>query len=347
MTPLYPLLFADNFHAIVWGGNRLKPMKNLPADNEPVGESWEISAVEGSRSVVKNGPLKGRDLASLTEEYGALMLGEAVQEKYGNVFPLLIKFIDAAQDLSIQVHPDDDLARTRHSKFGKTEMWYIMKAEPGAKLYAGFKSPISKYEYEKRIEDGSICEVLQAHDVQAGDVFYIPAGRVHAICGGILLAEIQQSSDVTYRIFDYNRMGLDGKPRQLHTEWAKDALDYQVYPDYRTHYVHQINKPVPIIMSKYFVVKLLEVNRAFHRKLYKYDSFIIYMCLEGNCTIRIRSARGFGDQMPDAELQEVRLTEGNSCLIPAGVADFDVSPHNDNGITRLLEAYIDNKNFGE
>ncbi len=345
MLPLYPLLFEDNFHTVIWGGNRLKPMKQLPADDEPIGESWEVSAVPGSLSTVKNGPLQGRNLAELTEEYGSLMLGKAVQKKYGNVFPLLIKFIDAARDLSIQVHPDDRLSKERHGKFGKTEMWYVMKAEPGARLYAGFKERISQYEYQKRIEDGSICDVLEAHEVHAGDVFYIPAGRIHAICGGILLAEVQQSSDVTYRIFDYNRLGLDGKPRQLHTEWAKDALDYRVYPDYRTHYEHRINKPVPIIMSEFFVVKLLEVNRAFHRKLYKYDSFIIYMCLEGHCTIRIQSAKGFDDEMPAPECRIVTLTEGNSCLIPAGVADFYVSPHNENGITRLLEAYIDNKNF--
>lgn len=344
MQPLYPLLFENNFHSVIWGGHRLKPMKHLAADNDPVGESWEISAVESSKSIVRNGPLAGVDLASLTKDYGALLLGNAVFKKYGSQFPILIKFIDAERDLSIQVHPNDTLARARHNKFGKTEMWYIMKAEPGAKLYAGFKEPISKYEYGKRIEDFSICDVLQEHEVHAGDVFYIPAGRVHAICGGILLAEIQQSSDVTYRIFDYNRPGLDGRPRELHTEWAKDALDYQVYPDYRTHYEHRINKPVPIVVNEFFVVKLLEVNRAFHRKLYKYDSFIVYMCLEGNCTIRINSTRGFGENA-EPPIRTITLTEGNSCLIPAGVADFHVTPHNDNGITRLLEAYIDNKNF--
>lgn len=346
MKILYPLLFEDNFHTIVWGGNRLKPMKNQPADNEPIGESWEVSAVEGSRSVVKNGPLAGKDLAELTREYGELMLGNAVATRYGDQFPMLVKFIDAAKDLSIQVHPNDELARQRHNCFGKTEMWYVMKAEPGAYLYSGFNQAITKYEYQKRIEDGSICEVLEKHEVKAGDVFFIPAGRVHAICGGILLAEIQQSSNITYRIFDYNRAGLDGKPRQLHTEWAKDALDYSVEEDYRTHYEHRINKPVPIVVNEFFVVKLLEVNRAFHRKLYKYDSFVIYMCLEGTCTIRISSTQGFGkNAMPAEEDRVVTLTEGNSCLIPASVADFYVEPHNPNGITRLLEAYIDNKNF--
>ncbi len=346
MLPLYPLLFENNFHVLVWGGNSLKPLKGLPADTEPVGESWEVSAVPSSTSVVSNGPLAGRNLAELTREYGPLMLGKEVAKKYGDKFPLLIKFIDASSDLSIQVHPDDALAGERHNCFGKTEMWYVMKAAPGACLYSGLNQPISKYEYTKRVEDGSICEVLQRHEVKEGDVFYIPAGRIHAICGGLMIAEIQQSSDITYRIFDYNRPGLDGKPRQLHTEEAKDAIDYKVYEDYRTHYERRLNKPVPLMVTPFFVVKLMETNRAFHRKLYKYDSFIAYMCLEGDCTIRINSTRGFGDGvMPAPEDTVVRLTEGNSCLIPAGVADLYITPNNSAGVTKLLETYIDNKNY--
>jgi mannose-6-phosphate isomerase len=346
MTPLYPLLFDNNFHTIVWGGHSLNPLKVLPQDCETIGESWEVSAVPSSMSVVKNGPLAGRNLAELTSEYGELMLGKAVAAKYGDKFPILIKYIDAAKDLSIQVHPDDALAKARHNCFGKTEMWYIMKAEPGASLYSGFKQHISKDEYAKRIADGTICDVLQKHEVKSGDVFFIPAGRVHAICGGIMVAEIQQSSNITYRIFDYNRMGLDGKPRQLHTEEAVDAIDYSVHDDYRTHYERKINKPVPLVETSFFIVKLLEVDRSFHRKLYKYDSFIAYMCLEGDCTIRIKSTQGFGSGvMPAEEDTIVRLTEGNSCLIPASVADLYVEPNNSAGTTKLLETYIDNKNY--
>jgi mannose-6-phosphate isomerase len=345
-TPLYPLLFENNFHTIVWGGNSLKPLKGLPKDNDTIGESWEVSAVPSSKSVVKNGPLAGHDLEELTAEYGELLLGKAVMEKYGKKFPILIKFIDAAKDLSIQVHPDDALAKERHNCFGKTEMWYVMKAEPGACLYSGLNQHISKYEYGKRIEDGSICDVLQKHEVKAGDVFFIPAGRIHAICGGLMVAEIQQSSDITYRIFDYNRMGLDGKPRQLHTEEAVDAIDYTVYDDYRTSYERKINKPVPLVVTPFFVVKLLEVDRSFHRKLYKYDSFIAYMCLQGDCTIRIKSTQGFGNGvMPAEEDTIVRLTEGNSCLITASVADLYIAPNNSAGVTKLLETYIYNKNY--
>ena len=309
-------------------------MKGLMADTEPIGESWEISAVPSSKSVVKNGALAGKTLNELVEEFKEEFVGKCVYERYGNNFPLLIKYIDAAKDLSVQVHPDNKMAMAHHNSLGKSELWYIMKAEPNAKIYVGFKSPISQYEYAKRIEDGSICEVLQEHYVKPGDVFYIPAGRVHAICGGIMLAEIQQSSDLTYRIFDYNRPGLDGNPRELHTELAKQALDYSVYPNYNVEYNSVINKPIPLEVNEIFSIKLLQVNRAFHRKLYKYDSFVIYMCLEGNATITLRDSK-----------ESITLTEGNSCLIPAGVADFDVAPNNSTGITKLLEVYIDNKNF--
>ena len=223
---LYPLLFRNNFFSKIWGGSLLKKLKGIE-DNDPtpIGESWEISAVPGKESVVGNGSLQGRKLNELVTEYKEELIGRTVYDMYGETFPLLIKFIDAAKDLSIQVHPNDEMAKKYHDSFGKTEMWYIMDTKPGAKLYSGFKSLISKYEYGKRIEDGSICDVLASHDVKEGDVFYIPSGRIHAICSGTLLAEVQQSSDLTYRIFDYNRPGLDGKPRALHTALASEALD--------------------------------------------------------------------------------------------------------------------------
>lgn len=344
MVALYPLLFEDNFHVLVWGGNRLKSIKGLPVDDVPIGESWEVSAVEKSKSVVRNGVLKGMDLNSLTRIYGKLLLGESVYKKYGENFPLLVKFIDAAKDLSVQVHPNNEIAMRRHNVFGKSELWYIMKAEPDSKIYVGFNSPISKYEYTQRIENGTICDVLQEHRVKAGDVFYIPAGRVHAICGGIMLAEIQQTSDLTYRIFDYNRPGLDGKPRELHTEWARDALDYTVYNEYKTCYERKLNEAVSVIANDLFVVNLFEVNGPVNRALYKHDSFVIYMCLEGNCSVKIKSTKGFGDDvMP--EITEIALTEGNSCLIPASVADVVVTPCNGDGITRLLEVYIDEQGY--
>jgi mannose-6-phosphate isomerase len=326
---LYPFLFEPNLHPVVWGGNQLRPYKGLESSDEPIGESWEVSAVPTSISIISNGEWQGRDLISVIDEYPEAILGNKVNEKYNGKLPLLVKFIDAKRDLSIQVHPNDEMAMREHGKMGKSEMWYIIKADEGAHLYAGFKQQITPYEYQKRVEDGSITDVLADHQVKAGDVFYLPAGRVHAICGGILLAEVQQSSDVTYRIFDYNRPGMDGKPRELHTELAAQALDFNVIDNYRTEYSEASNKAVQIIDSPYFSVRVMEVSKPFHRDLMKYDSFIITMCIEGDCKIRVRSTG-----------EEILLMQGNSTLIPAAIADYDVIPQEES--TRILDAYIDN-----
>lgn len=301
----------------------------MESSDEPIGESWEVSAVPTSTSIIANGELKGKDLITVINEQPDDILGKKVNEKYQGKLPLLVKFIDAKRDLSIQVHPNDEMAMREHGKMGKSEMWYIIKADEGAHLYAGFKEEITPYEYQKRVEDGSITEVLADHQVKAGDVFYLPAGRVHAICGGILLAEVQQSSDVTYRIFDYNRPGMDGKPRELHTELAAQALDYHVEPNYRTEYMESANKAVQIIDSPYFSVRVMEVSKPFHRDLKKYDSFIITMCVEGDCKIHVRNTG-----------EEILLKQGNSTLIPASIADYDVIPQQ--GPTRIIDAYIDN-----
>ena len=326
---LYPFLFQPNLHTVVWGGNQLKPYKGLEPSDEPIGESWEVSAVPGSTNIIANGEWQGRDLVSLINEYPDEILGKAVNEKYHGKLPLLVKFIDARKDLSIQVHPNDEMAMREHGKMGKSEMWYIIKADEDAHLYAGFKQQITPYEYQKRVEDGSITEVLADHKVKTGDVFYLPAGRVHAICGGIMLAEVQQSSDVTYRIFDYNRPGLDGKPRELHTELAAKALDYHVEENYRTDYLNTSDKAVQIIDSPYFDVRVMEITSSFHRDLRKYDSFVISMCLEGDCKIHVRNTG-----------EEIILKEGNSTLIPAVIADYVIIPLQ--GKTRILDAFIDN-----
>lgn len=327
---LYPLLFEPNLHTIVWGGNQLRPYKGLEPSDEPTGESWEVSAVPTSTSMISNGMYAGKDLITVINENPDAILGTKVNEKYKGQLPLLVKFIDAKRDLSIQVHPNDEMAMREHGKMGKSEMWYVIKAEEGAHLYAGFKEEITPEEYQQRIVDGTITEVLADHKVKAGDVFYLPAGRVHAICGGILLAEVQQSSDVTYRIFDYNRPGMDGKPRELHTELAAKALDYHVEANYRTEYDSESDKAVQIIDTPFFDVRVMEISKPFHRNLIKYDSFIITMCLEGNCIIRLRDNG-----------EEIELKEGHSALIPAQVADYDVIPENDK--IRILDAYIDNK----
>ncbi len=330
LMKLYPLLFEPNLHSVVWGGNQLRPYKGMETSDEPIGESWEVSAVPSSTSIISNGEWKGKDLISVINEHPEAILGKAVNEKYQGKLPLLVKFIDAKRDLSIQVHPNDEMAVCEHGKMGKSEMWYVIKAESGAHLYAGFKQEITPYEYQKRVEDCTITEVLADHQVKAGDVFYLPAGRVHAICGGILLAEVQQSSDVTYRIYDYNRLGMDGKPRELHTELAAKALDYHVEANYRTEYEDNTDKAVQIIESPYFDVRIMKTSKPMHRNLMKYDSFIITMCIEGDCAIHVRST---GD--------EVSLKEGHSVLIPAVIADYDIIPTK--GHSRILDAFIDNK----
>ena len=326
---LYPFLFEPNLHTVVWGGNQLRPYKGLEPSDEPIGESWEVSAVPTSTSIICNGIYTGKDLITVINEKPDAILGKKVNEKYQGKLPLLVKFIDAKRDLSIQVHPNDEMAMREHGKMGKSEMWYVIKADKGAHLYAGLKQNITPYEYQKRVEDGTITDVLADHQVKEGDVFYLPAGRVHAICGGILLAEVQQSSDVTYRIFDYNRPGMDGKPRELHTELAAQALDYHVEDNYRTEYSEESNRAVQIIDSPYFSVRVMEVSKPFHRDLKKYDSFIITMCIEGDCRINVRSTG-----------EEILLKQGNSTLIPAAIADYDVIPQQ--GTTRILDAYIDN-----
>ena len=326
----YPLLFEPNLHPVVWGGNQLRPYMGLEPSDEPIGESWEVSAVPTSTSIISNGEWKGKDLISVIDEHPEGILGKKVNEKYQGKLPLLVKVIDAKKDLSIQVHPNDDMAMREHGKMGKSEMWYIIRADEGAHLYAGFKQEITPYEYRKRVEDGSITEVLADHQVKAGDVFYLPAGRVHAICGGIMLAEVQQSSDVTYRIYDYNRPGMDGKPRELHTALAAEALNFHVEENYRTEYIKTGNRAVQVIDTPYFDVRVMEISKLFHRDLRKYGSFVISMCIEGDCKIIIRSTG-----------EELTLREGNSTLIPAAVADYDVLPLQ--GTSRILDAFIDNQ----
>ncbi len=325
----YPLLFKPNLHTVVWGGQRLRQYKGMEPNDEPIGESWEVSAVPSSTSIIANGPWAGKLLTEVIDEAPEDILGKAVNKKYGGKLPLLVKFIDAKRDLSIQVHPNDEMAQREHGKMGKSEMWYVIRADEGSYLYAGFNKEITPEEYQQRVSDGTIVDVLAKHYVSPGDVFYLPAGRVHAICGGIMLAEVQQSSDVTYRIFDYNRPGLDGKPRELHTKLAAQALDYHVEKNYRTEYADTDNRAVQIIDTPYFDVRVMEVSKSFHRDLRKYDSFVISMCIEGDCKIVIRTT---GD--------EIVLHEGNSTLIPAAIADFDIIPLN--GKSKTIDAFIDN-----
>ena len=325
----YPFLFEPNLRMMVWGGTRLRPYKGLNPTDELIGESWEVSTYPTLPSVIRNGAYVGKQLASLIHEYPDEILGKSVNKQYKGGLPLLVKFIDARNDLSIQVHPNDEMAMREHGLKGKSEMWYVIKADEGSHLYLGFKKQITPEEYHQRIKDGSITEVLADHEVKPGDVFSIPAGRVHALCGGIMVAEVQQSSDLTYRIYDYNRPGLDGKPRELHTELAAKALDYQVQSNYRTEYKEGKDKAIDIVKSKYFNVRVLNLTKPMHCEMKKYGSFVIAMCMQGECRI-------------NANTKEIILKEGNSTLIPAVIADYVIEPLSNT--VKILDTFIDSLN---
>lgn len=277
-------------------------------------ESWQLSGVSNCISVVFEGPEKGRTLCDLLHEQRERLIGRRNYERYGNTFPLLIKFIDARLPLSIQVHPNDGLARQRHGTFGKTEMWYVLHADKGAHLYAGFNQLLDPDSYYRMVEEGRITEALAKHELQEGDVFYLPAGRVHSIGGGTTIAEIQQTSDITYRIFDFNRLDKNGNPRELHTELAKDAIDYTVMSDYRTHYLPCPNRPVELVQCDYFTTSLLEIDRPIRFNHEAMDSFLIYVCLEDEC------------EFTDSDGAKTLLHAGQTLLIPASSKSLELRP---------------------
>lgn len=239
MSLLYPLKFDSILKSIIWGGDRITKFKNIQPQQDGIGESWEISGVKNNWSIVSNGELKGKSLQELVIEHKGELVGKSVYNKFGDTFPLLIKFIDAKQNLSIQVHPDDVLAKERHDSFGKTEMWYVVDADKNAFLYSGFKKQMTPDQYVQSVADNTFVDYLSKEETKAGDVFFLPAGRVHAIGAGLFVAEIQQTSDITYRIYDYDRKDANGNGRELHTELAKDAIDFKVYDNYKTKYTPQ------------------------------------------------------------------------------------------------------------
>ncbi|MFW5886830.1 MAG: type I phosphomannose isomerase catalytic subunit, partial [Bacteroidota bacterium] len=282
---LYPLKFKSIFKDKIWGGNKLFTELQKKTNSDKCGESWEISGVEGNVSVVDNGFLAGNNLQELVEIYMGDLVGDSVYNRFGIEFPLLIKFIDANDVLSIQVHPDDKLAKERHNAFGKTEMWYIVQADEGSELITGFNQTVDKEIYLEHLNKKSIKDILNTEKVRKGDVFFIPAGRVHAIGAGILLAEIQQTSDVTYRIYDWDRVDDKGKERELHTDLALEAIDYKYYSNYKTNYQEKINETVNLVDCNYFTTNILKFSQLVEKDYNMVDSFIIYMCISGNVNI--------------------------------------------------------------
>jgi mannose-6-phosphate isomerase len=326
MNTLYPIKFSPICLEKIWGGNRLKTLLNKKYDTKNCGESWEISGVEGNISVVANGFLKGNDLNELIEIYMGDLVGDKVYEKFGNEFPLLIKFIDAQDDLSIQVHPNDELSKERHNAFGKTEMWYVVDVAEGALINSGFNQPVDKEKYLEYLENGKLIDLLKYDETKVGDVYFIPAGRVHAIGKGSMVAEIQQTSDVTYRIFDYNRKDDKGNERELHTELALDAIDFSYLEDYKTKYSTEPNKSTEIVSCKYFTTNILEFDNSLEKDYFQIDSFVIYITLEGNFEIET-----------EAGLEKVE--KGETVLIPANIDNLKLKPLN--GKVKLLEVYVD------
>jgi len=345
---LYPFKFETILKQVIWGGSEICRFKNSDVQESGIGESWEISQVPGSVSVVANGELKGKSLTDLIELAPDALLGKSVYARFGKEFPLLIKFIDAEDNLSIQVHPDDTLARARHNSFGKTEMWYVVASKPGAKLVSGFSQQIDAAEYERRIADNSIEEVLQHHEVKAGDVFFLPAGRVHAIGAGLFIAEIQQSSNITYRLYDYNRKDINGNGRELHTELAKDAIDFKMYTDLKAAYEPVENDMVPLVSCSYFTTNRIQLKAdasgyedvitdngkqkvlmtetvEMDRDYSSLDSFVIYVCMQGEGNIT------YGDD------QTIAIHQGESVLLPACLDGTTLST---SGELLLLETYI-------
>ncbi len=326
MNELYPLKFKPILKEKIWGGQNLKSSlnKTIPT-TEKIGESWEISGVENNVSVVENGFLAGNELDELIEIYMGDLVGDKVYDKHGMEFPLLIKFIDANDVLSIQVHPDDELAKKRYNSNGKTEMWYIVDAQKDAELISGFNHEMDKEHYLQYLRNNELPQILNHEKVKPGDVFYIPAGRVHAIGAGIVLAEIQQTSDVTYRIFDWDRKDDSGNFRELHTEEALDAIDFKLYDSYKTNYESVQNESSSILSNKYFETNILEFNKSVVKDYNVLDSFVIYMCLDGKFEIEYY------------ESEKIIIEKGETILIPSVIEHLILNPVVQ---SKLLEIYI-------
>lgn len=327
MSDLYPLKFEPILKEKIWGGQTLagkygkndKGLKN-------VGESWEISAVSGDLSVVSNGFLAGNNIEEIIEVYMGDLTGDTVYDRFGNEFPLLIKLIEAKDDLSVQVHPDNVLANERHQAYGKTEMWHILESEKDAKIYTGFSAPVTREQYVNALNNNTIQDILNVETAEQGDSFFTPAGRIHAIGAGIVLAEIQQTSDITYRIYDWGRTDGEGKPRELHTELALDAIDFSASGKSKIKKELTGNKAGNIVSCEFFDVNIIKFSKPVERDYNLIDSFVIYICTEGKFSIRW-----------DNRSEEV--TKGETVLLPAMIRDIVLQP--DPGAA-LLEIYIKN-----
>jgi mannose-6-phosphate isomerase len=322
MDALYPLKFQPILKDKIWGGQKLHQILHKPTTSKNAGESWEISDVEGDTAVVANGALQGSSLNYLLETHTSNLLGEKNFRQFGTKFPLLIKFIDAKEDLSVQLHPNDQLAKARHNSFGKTEMWYVVQADPESNLIVGFNQEMTQELYLKHLEDKTLQSILNFDTVKAGDAYFIEVGRIHAIGAGVLLAEIQQTSDITYRVYDWDRVDSEGNERELHNDIALEAFDFDMPDNFRVDYTKDSDSPTELVSCPYFTTNVLKVNDTILKEN-THDSFMIYMCVEGKAQIEV-----------DGNQTEISM--GETVLIPACIKRFSISANH----AKLLEVYV-------
>ncbi|MDR1582274.1 MAG: class I mannose-6-phosphate isomerase [Prevotellaceae bacterium] len=323
---LYPLKFRQIYKERVWGGNKLSTvLKRVKKSEKVIGESWELSSVSENLSVVSNGFLKGNNIQELIETYMGDIVGDKVYETFGIELPLLFKLIDSEERLSVQVHPDDEVALKRHRAYGKTEMWYVIDASENSQIYVGFNKDLDKEEFKTRIQNGSLMEVMNVEQVKKGDVFFLPAGRIHAIGEGLFIAEIQQTSDITYRIYDWGRENNPETAREMHIQLAEDVIDYKHHDSYKTQYIAEKNSATGLVNCKYFTTNLLSFSKKTDRHYADLDSFVVYMCLEGKAKL-----------VCDDEVEET-ISMGETVLIPAIFNSVCIIPEQD---VKLLEVYI-------
>lgn len=320
------LRFEPLLRPMLWGGERIVRYKGLTSDVRGVGESWELSSMPGHETAVAEGPYAGRTLTELIAEYGGDLVGKSNYARFGNRFPLLVKFIDAERDLSIQVHPGDELAARRHAQNGKTEMWYVVHAEPGAQLMAGFVRPVTPAEFDRRVEERTLTEVLRRYDVHAGDLYFLPAGCIHNIGAGVFTVEIQQASDLTYRIWDFGRRDSSGRCRELHTAQARDAIDFDRIGESRVPYRVTTDREVPLLACPYFRTSLWEFTHEGVCDFSATDSFVVLIFIGGGGSVEAGRCR-------------MRVRQGETLLVPATTDRVRVIP--DGGSLKFLTAAVD------
>jgi len=319
---IYPIKFKPILKERIWGGNKLETVLHKETKLNKVGESWELSDVKGDASVITNGPLEGMSLNELQTKLGPDLIGEKNFKIFQNKFPILIKFIDAKEDLSVQLHPNDKLAAERHDSYGKTEMWYVIQADKDSKLIVDFNQDMDKEKYLKHLNNKTLPGALNFEKVKEGDTYFIEVGRVHAIGAGVLLAEIQQTSDITYRVYDWDRVDTKGNSRELHNDLAIDAIDFNMPDNYKVKYDKTQNRSNQMVSCPYFTTNYLDLSKPID-KINNYDSFIIYICVEGEAQIKTNSYNEF-------------IKKGETVLLPACIKNYSIVSNS----SKLLEVYV-------